>query len=146
MRKTLRLLSVLFLPTAALMMASCGEEATPGNNDGPDQAVSDHDDAQPPPSRNDEGATITVSVVDAEGNAVEGVFVQPAAIDTDPPHAFPEIAIFTDSNGEHEFSGLPPGTYEFTIMAEPNATEESLAKDVDVSERESATVEFVLAD
>lgn len=133
---------LLVLPFIAAVALSCADGSDSGGAD-PDEPTADSDTTpDSPPSQ--PGSTITIQVVDSDGNGVEGVFIEPATVEADPPHNFPEIASLTDADGEFEFQALPPGTYEFTIWAEPEEREGEQSAEVDVADGDDETVEFVL--
>ena len=78
-------------------------------------------------------------VTSTDGGAVEGAFVQASSLDPDGP-AIPEIAIFTDADGNYQWT-LRPGRYELAITADGF---ERAVDQVTVASGELAKLDFVL--
>lgn len=126
--------SVLLAAIALAVMSACGTGTGPG--EGP-SAVSDGD---PDPATAEPAGTLVVTVVDTEGEPVEGAQVLPESLD-DPDMLFGQMSRPTDASGEYQMQAAP-GRYRITVSFGSGSASEP--QEVDVEADATAELRFEL--
>jgi hypothetical protein len=131
---TMRRGSILLAAIALAVMSACGTGTAPG--EGP-SAVSDGD---PDPATAEPMGTLVVTVVDAEGDPVEGAQILPESID-DPGMQFGQLSRPTDASGQYQMQAAP-GSYRITVSFGSGPASDP--QEVDVAEDATAELRFEL--